>query len=167
MSAPTDDAGPPEPGRATPPAGAPAPSPAFLLLALGRQVRAEVEEALREQSLSLRHLSALGHLGSEPGLSYSELARRADVTAQAMQATLGQLEGRGAVEKRTPAGRGRTAQLHLTELGEQLLAQGRRTVAEADRQLGEDLGPDRTQELTVLLLQLFTAAAGRDGAPRD
>jgi DNA-binding MarR family transcriptional regulator len=68
---------------------------AVLLLALGRIVREEVERALDVQGLSLRHLSALGHLSREPGLSCSALGRRAGVTAQSMQATVRQLEQAG------------------------------------------------------------------------
>jgi len=41
-------------------------SPAFLLMALGRRVRSQVEETLRGSGLTLRHVSALGHLASQP-----------------------------------------------------------------------------------------------------
>ncbi|MGK2883043.1 MAG: MarR family transcriptional regulator [Mycobacterium sp.] len=59
----------------------------------------------------MRHLPALGHLARSTGMSYSELARRASVTPQSMQATLTKLEERGAVAKTTDSGRGRTAHL--------------------------------------------------------
>lgn len=97
--------------------------PALLLLALGRLVREEVERALDAKGLSLRHLSALGHLSREPGLSYSTLGRRAGVTAQSMQATVRQLEQIGAVRRVTPAGRGRTAELRVTDAGRRLLSE--------------------------------------------
>ncbi|MDQ2707033.1 MAG: MarR family transcriptional regulator [Actinomycetota bacterium] len=56
----------------------------------------------------------LGHLAGEPGLSYSELGRRAGVTAQSMQATLRQLEERGAAapRHRTGSGPDRSAARH-------------------------------------------------------
>ncbi|WP_371352072.1 hypothetical protein [Streptomyces malaysiensis] len=40
---------------------------------------------------------------------------RAGITAQSAQATVRRLEERGAVERRTEGGRGRTAELHITE----------------------------------------------------
>lgn len=131
-------------------------------MGLGRRVRDDVEAALRSDGLTLRHLSALGHLSRQPGLSYSELARRAGVTAQSMQATLGQLEQRGAVDKRTPAGRGRTAKLHLTSTGEQLLAHGQNAMAVADQQLLEGLTPEQRAHLTDLLLHVFSRAVQQD-----
>lgn len=107
------------------PPGAPGPGPAsrllrspvMLLVGLGRIASGQLDAALEGEGLSLRHLGALGHLRRDPGLSYSELARRAGVTAQSMQATVAQLEALGAVARRTAPGRGRTAELEVTEAG--------------------------------------------------
>lgn len=140
-------------------------SSAFLLSGLGRIVREEIEAELRRLDLSLRHLSALGHLSRAPGLSYSELGRRAGVTAQSMQATLRQLESEGAVERVTLAGRGRTAELHLTADGRGLLALGRDAVARVDESLLGDLAPHEKDQLTSLLLRTFTSVAARRGRP--
>lgn len=136
-------------------------SAAFLLLGLGRLVRERVDAGLRDHALALRHLSALGHLSHQPGLSYSELARRAGVTVQSMQATLGELEARGAVERRTPAGRGRRADLRVTRAGATLLRRGRRVVDDTDDDLLGPLGPERRAVLAELLAQATTAALGR------
>ena len=76
--------------------GRPPISPALLLMMLGRQLRERIESALRAEGLSLRHFSALGHLAHQPGLSYSELARRDGITTQSMQSTLLQLQEMGA-----------------------------------------------------------------------
>lgn len=135
--------------------GLPGPSPSILIMALSRQLRGEVERDLAASGLTLRHLSALGHLGREPGLSYSELARRAGVTAQSMQATLRQLEELGAVERRTEPGRGRTAELHLTDAGGRLRTAGLETVAAADRRLLAALPEQDATTLGKLLMQLF------------
>ncbi len=135
----------------------PGPSPALLIMTLGRRLRDEVERELATSGLTLRHLSALGHLGRDPGRSYSELARRAGVTAQSMQATLRQLEAAGAVERRTPAGRGRTAELHLTEVGVQLRAAGLTALDHADRRLVAALPERDATTLGALLAQLFRA----------
>lgn len=132
-------------------------SPAFLIMALGRQLRAEVEEALAPHRISLRHLSALGHLAREPGLSYSELARRAGITVQSMQATLRHLEDLGAVERRTAPGRGFSAQLHVTEHGTALRAQGQQTITDADERLLATLPAEQREILGRLLLDVFRA----------
>lgn len=154
------DSPPPQPGAAPP---GPA-SPAFLLMGLGRIVRDDVEAALRPHGLTLRHLSALGHLSRAPGLSYSELGRRAGITAQSMQATLRQLEQLGAVERRTLPGRGRTAELHVTSTGDDLLGHGRRAFREADRRVLADVPAEQQEPLAELLLGAFIAATRRQDA---
>ncbi|MFC5063839.1 MarR family winged helix-turn-helix transcriptional regulator [Actinomycetospora atypica] len=143
--------------RSSPPDGdgGPPASPAFLLIALGRRVREQVETELKAEGMSLRHLSALGHLASSPGLSYSELARRAGITPQSMQATLNALEARGAVERVTEAGRGRTAELRVTAEGDRLRRAARRVVAEVDEGLRAQLGDASTDELTTALRTLL------------
>lgn len=111
--------------------------------------------------LTLRHLSALGHLSRQPGLSYSKLGRRAGVTAQSMQATLRQLEHLGAVERRTLAGRGRTAELHVTAAGAELLGRGLDLMRAADARVLDGVPADHRDALTALLLDAFVDATRR------
>ncbi|MDD7941243.1 MarR family transcriptional regulator [Actinomycetospora lutea] len=136
-------------------AGPPPPSAAFLLMALGRRVREEVEGALKAEGIAMRHLSALGHLAPDPGLSYSELARRAGVTPQSMQATLTALEERGAVARDTDPGRGRTAELHVTAEGARLRRAGTGVVAGVDDRLRARLGDATYDALARTLFELF------------
>ncbi|GAA0956014.1 hypothetical protein GCM10009554_64830 [Kribbella koreensis] len=138
-----------------PPAGA-ATSPALLLMMLGRQLREQAEAELREQGLSMRYFSALGHLAHQPGLSYSELARRDGITTQSMQATLRRLQDLGAVELLTEPGRGRTADLQVTEAGQALLEKGRAVLRAADRRLLDAIGNEGAGQLAGLLLQALT-----------
>ena len=147
----------PDPGQAAPPPL----NAAFLLISLGRMVREEVDEALRPLALSMRHLSALGHLSRQPGLSYSELARRAGITPQSMQATLRQLEQLQAVERRTGAGRGRTAQLHVTPAGLELLRQGQQVILAAEGRLMADVPADQQRAFTAALASAFSATIRR------
>ena len=98
----------------------------------------------------MRHVSALGHLRRQPGLSYSELARRAGITVQSMQATLTALEDAGAVE-RYGGGRGRAVTLTITPRGEQLLDGALRAFDRVDRDLATLLGPAAAQDLTTML----------------
>ncbi|PRY41324.1 MarR family winged helix-turn-helix transcriptional regulator [Umezawaea tangerina] len=117
-------------------------SAAFLVMALGRRVREHVEDGLREHGIALRHLSALGHLHRRPGISYSELARRAGVTPQSVQGTLRLLEQLGAVERVTEPGRGRTAMLRVTDEGLRLRLVGQAVVDEADAAIADAVPAD-------------------------
>lgn len=139
-----------------PPAGATA-SPSLLLMMLGRQLREQTDAALREQGLSMRHFSALGHLAHEPGLSYSELARRDGITTQSMQSTLRQLQEIGAVELLTEPGRGRTADLQVTETGQVLLERGRAVLRATDQRLLDAIGNETGDLLTTAALQALRA----------
>jgi DNA-binding MarR family transcriptional regulator len=127
--------------------GAPRRSAAFLMMAVGARIRSHVEETLRVENIGLRHFSALGHLARRPGISYSELARRAHVTPQSMQATLQGLEQVGAVERVGGAGRGRVAHLHVTDEGHRLLDVGREAFAQVDEALAQQLGAEASRHL--------------------
>ncbi|MFE6779704.1 MarR family winged helix-turn-helix transcriptional regulator [Streptomyces sp. NPDC057702] len=141
----------------TPPAipAAVTPRTGMLLLTAGRLVREEIDHALGARGLSLRHVSALGHLSREPGLSYSSLARRAGVTAQSMQATVRQLEQAGAVARQSPAGRGRTAELRVTTRGRELLGELDAVVHAAEEPLLAGLTEEQRAALTQGLRQVL------------
>lgn len=124
---------------------------------LGRRLREQAEAELRDQGLSMRHFSALGHLAHQPGLSYSELARRDGITAQSMQSTLRQLQDMGAVELLTEPGRGRTADLQVTESGQALLERGRAVLRAADQRLLDAIGNDNGEVLAGLVLRALMA----------
>jgi DNA-binding MarR family transcriptional regulator len=63
-----------------------------------------------------------------------------------MQATLQQLEQRGAVERVGGAGRGRAAHLHVTDEGRRLLAVGREVLSAVDEALTRELGAKRSAQ---------------------
>ena len=158
-----DDAGVsvPEPVAGDSPGPPPALNAAFLVISLGRMLREDVDAQLRPLALSMRHLSALGHLSRQPGLSYSELARRAGITPQSMQATLRQLEQVQAVERRTVPGRGRTAQLHVTAVGRDLLGQGRQVIDSAEERLLAAVPADQRAGFVAGLAGAFGAEVRR------
>lgn len=135
----------------------PPPSAAFLVMAVGRRMRERVERTLKGEGITMRHLSALGHLSRDAGISYSELARRASVTPQSMQATLAKLEKCGAVSRTTDSGRGRTARLVVTDEGMRLLALGRDAIGELDEVLGRHLDADTLEKLMPGLLRTMHA----------
>lgn len=135
----------------------PPPSAAFLVMAVGRRMRERVERTLKGEGITMRHLSALGHLSRDAGISYSELARRASVTPQSMQATLAKLEECGAVSRTTDSGRGRTARLVVTDEGVRLLALGQDAIRELDEVLGRHLDADTLEKLMPGLLRAMLA----------
>ncbi|TCC25253.1 MarR family winged helix-turn-helix transcriptional regulator [Kribbella speibonae] len=139
--------------------GRPPLSPALLLVMLGGGLRTRLERDLRAEGLSLRHFSALGHLAHQPGLSYSELARRDGITTQSMQSTLLQLQDMGAVERLTAPGRGRAADLKVTAAGEQLLGRCRVVLSAIDAELAAQLGAEAADGLAGQVLQLLAALA--------
>lgn len=133
-----------------------APRTGMLLLTAGRLVREEIDRALEARGLSLRHVSALGHLSREPGLSYSALARRAGVTAQSMQATVRQLERAGAVARQSPAGRGRTAELRVTARGRDMLTEVDGVLSATEEPLLAGLSAEERTVLAKGLLQVLS-----------
>jgi DNA-binding MarR family transcriptional regulator len=139
------------------PLSVPPPNAAFLIMALGQRIRDRVDRDLSTHRISLRHLSALGHLYREPGISYSELARRAHVTPQSMMATLRNLEDRGAVKRTSDPGRGRTATLHVTAEGHRLRKHGRSIIAQAEAELLAQIPPELHQCFTEALSSALRA----------
>lgn len=136
---------------------------AFLLMVIGRQLRDRVDVALTAQGLTYRHLSALGHLSRSPGLSYSDLARRAGITVQSIQATLSQLLEQKAVEHINVPGRGRRAQLRVTVVGTELLDAGTNIIADIEDQLLTDLAANQRTFLRLTLLQMMRSTRQASG----
>lgn len=139
------------------PSGPPQPSVSFFLINLGRRVRELVDARLHEHDLAYHHLSALGHLKRQPGLSYSELARRARVTVQSMQTTVGHLEQQGLVDAGATTTRGRRADLHVTEQGARVLALAESTMRSVDDELLGGFPPAERAALEAALLRVFTS----------
>lgn len=152
------------PGPAGPRADLPPANVAFLTMAVGRRVRARVDAALAELGLTYRHLSALGHLAGNPDLSYAILARRSGITTQSMQATLAQLQKRGAVEQRNQAKRGLRAQLRVTPSGTSLLELGTAAIDRVEHQLVAAVPVDDRPALSRALLTLLGGILAQDAA---
>ncbi len=106
-------------------------SPTMLMVIQGRQLERRLEASFAELGLSLRTFGVLGHLRRSPGLSFSEVARRAGITAQSVQATMKMLEAAELIEV-DGAGRGRRAEVVLTDLGRERMAAAFEIVAHID-----------------------------------
>jgi DNA-binding MarR family transcriptional regulator len=138
----------------------PRPSASFFLISLGRRARERVDARLQEHGLAYHHLSALGHLQRRPGLSYSELARRAGVTTQSMQTTVAHLEALGLVDRGEATSQGRRAELHVTEPGARALTAAEAAVRAVDDELLDALSPAERDRFERTLLRVFGTLIG-------
>ncbi len=134
-------------------AGPPRPSLVVLLSVVERRTAELAAAALSPLGLTSRHLGALGHLRHEPGLSVTELARRAHVTPQSMHATVSDLERDGLVD-RTGSGRGRRAGLRVTEAGALALERGLAANSLLDDGVRSRLGTEAYDALVGGLLRV-------------
>lgn len=125
---------------------------AALLAALGGLVR-RVRQ-VPTGGLSTPERGALSRLGRSGPTTSSALARDAQISPQAMGATLGALRTRGLVERRPDPHDGRRAVLSLTDAGRQALRDKRNARVDL---VARALGGDRFTDEE--LLRLATAAA--------
>ena len=156
----TDDVRTAGPSDARPASGPPPASVSVFLISLGRRAQEAVDGRLRAHGLSYHHLSALGHLHRQPGLSYSELARRARVTVQSIQATVAHLEDQELVDRGAATSRGRRADLRVTDRGAQVLGAAEDAVRAVDDQLLDGFSDSQRAQLEVALQRMFLAGSG-------
>jgi DNA-binding MarR family transcriptional regulator len=128
-------------------------SATMLLIAAGRAAQRHLEDALAAHDLTLRQVGALGHLSRDPELSYSDLARRARITPQSMQATMTQLAEAGAV---TTQSRGRSSYPRLTAEGRRLLTVAADAAAACDTTL--DIPDDLRGALAAVVRREMSGA---------
>jgi DNA-binding MarR family transcriptional regulator len=100
----------------------------FLLKSLHHSLRQTIDQALRKQGveLSFAHLAALFNLHHEPGISGAQLARRAMVSAQTMNAALRALEQDGRIERKAHPMSRRADSWSLTQAGLRELVRARK-----------------------------------------
>ncbi|PJJ62016.1 MarR family winged helix-turn-helix transcriptional regulator [Compostimonas suwonensis] len=120
------------PGDSAGRAGPPEPSPTMLLLIQGRLVERLVESELAPLGLTIRQMGILGHLARSPGLSFTELAARAQITVQSMHTLAAAMTANGLIEAGPGVVRGRAASLSLTPLGHERLREAQQRIAELD-----------------------------------
>lgn len=114
------------------------PNAAMVLILQGRMVEARVEALLNGLGLSLRRLGILGHLRAAPGLSFSELARRAGIKVQSLHPIVDTLLDQGMVTTIGGVGQGRAAVLQLTAEGNAAVEDAKKVLAELDGELFGD-----------------------------
>ncbi|MFM9700479.1 MarR family winged helix-turn-helix transcriptional regulator [Streptomyces europaeiscabiei] len=109
------------------------------------------EQRLRPLGLAAAHYTLLISVHDEPGLTGAELARRLNVTPQAIASLVARLEGRGQLERREHPRHRHIQELHLTDAGREALRAADKVIADIERQITGDLGPEDSAQLRALL----------------
>lgn len=102
-------------------------SPVVSLLTIASVWDGQLNGALKRLGLTTRKYALLAHIRSTPGISFSELARRSQITVQTAHTAVKSLVADGLVQDGT-AHAGAASDLTVT-------AKGARTLDEADAQL--------------------------------
>ena len=135
-------------------------------------LRLAIDAALRPIELTTPQYAVLDALGQAAGLSGAELARRAFVTPQTMNAIVVTLERAGLVARQPHATHGRVLQAYLTPLGERRLRAAGQAVLDIQEDMLAGLGTAERAHLTELLrgcadrLEARANAGGRRAVTR-
>ena len=99
------------------------------------------------------HMAVLRYPGPR-GQRPVELAAEANMSKQAMNYLLGELERLGYVERRADPGDIRSKRVYMTERGEAIRKVVRATVRQVEREWARELGADDLERLRALLVRL-------------
>lgn len=123
----------------------------YLLHRVGAALRPEVSAALRPLDLSLTEFVCMRMLSLNPGMSSAELSRKGNVTPQAMNTVLRQLEELGAVSRPASVPSGRALPATLTREGQALLKRAEAAVSVADGRILAKLSTAEQREFKRML----------------
>ncbi|WP_100444824.1 MarR family winged helix-turn-helix transcriptional regulator [Glycomyces xiaoerkulensis] len=131
----------------------------YVLKQVHASMRTAMDEALRSLDLTVPQYACLELLGQDPGLSNSELARRAFITRQTMNLIVRRLQERGLLTRPDQAPRGRALPTELTRDGRTLLREASVAVRAVERRLFSPLSPERQRRLRQDLAACVAAVA--------
>lgn len=114
--------------------------------------------------LHASHLTVLLYPGPQ-GLRPSDLAAERQMSRQAVNYVLGQVEELGYLERRSDPEDQRSRRIALTLRGRRAGAVMRQTIVDLEREWSEELGAERLAELKVLLADLGAIVAPPPEAP--
>lgn len=113
-------------------------SPVIALIAVSAMWEGQLAAILRDLGITTRKFGLLGHVYAEPGISFSELARRSHITVQSAHTAVRTLVDDGLVQDGT-AHAGAASDLRVTDEGARVLQSARDRLAELDGALTERL----------------------------
>lgn len=113
-------------------------SPVIALLAVSAAWEARLSAELKNLGISTRKFGLLGHIAGEPGISFSELARRSHITVQSAHTAVRTLVDEGLVTDAT-AHAGAASDLSVTDKGAAVLAEAQARLNGLDRALAGQL----------------------------
>jgi DNA-binding MarR family transcriptional regulator len=126
----------------------PAPSFIYVVGRVQQGIRREMRTRLAQCGLSVQEYTALSVLGTRPGLSNAQLARRSLVTPQSMIEILSRLERRELVVREPDPHNARILRGTLTKRGRTLLRDADRGVARIQEQILADV-PQRERATVI------------------
>jgi len=115
------------------------------------------DRRLRSVGLRASHYMLLASVRTEPGLAGATLARRLNVTPQAIASLAARLETLGLIERRTHPRHSQVQELHLSEAGHSALRAGDAIMEHLEQQVIDLLGADDSDHLRVVLDRLATS----------
>ena len=118
------------------------------------------DKQLREIGLLGSHYTLLVSVDAEPGLAGATLARRLNVTPQAIASLVSRLEGRGFIERRLHPRHPHVQELHLTDEGRAALHEADVIVERIERQVIDELGAVEADHLRLVLDRLTSSLHG-------
>ena len=130
----------------------------YLVARLDRLIRSRFSDALRPFDVSVTQYTLMSVLDHRPGLSNAQLARRSNISAQAMHQLVQSLEGRDLITRVSSPSHGRVQLAELTTEGRQLLDRCDRAVAMIESELFGVLGDDEESHLRRLLVASIDAS---------
>ncbi|WP_313617068.1 MarR family transcriptional regulator [Agrobacterium sp.] len=120
-------------------------------------LRGRLDTALRDIGLTTPQYSVLAGLEKNNGLSNAELARRAFVTPQTMQAIIVTLEKAGLIKREAHPDNGRILTTGLTAEGRQAVRAAHEIAANAEQQVRNAVAPDEPDIIYAALLRIAEA----------
>ncbi|MDQ0647062.1 DNA-binding MarR family transcriptional regulator [Microbacterium natoriense] len=122
------------------------------------------ERQLRPVGITASHYALLVSIDSEPGLAGATLARRLNITPQAIASLVARLVERGFIERRPHPRHPNVRELHLTDEGRRSLSRADDVVQRIEQRVEDLLGTVQADELRVMLDAIaFSLAHADDG----
>ena len=121
---------------------------------------------LRPVGMAASHYALLMSVDSEPGLAGATLARRLNVTPQAVASLVARLVERGLIERRHHPRHPHVQELHLTSAGRDALQHADTVMADIEDEVVALLGAHQSEELRQMLETLASSLpSGRNEEP--